>query len=48
MMQLRPVATVRNLDRRPVDSVEVDVILAHELIKIDVVRVEPPLFPFQC
>jgi len=27
---------------------EINVVLAHELVKADVVRVHPPLFPFGC
>ena len=48
VVKLRPVSSIPNLDRRPVDSVEVDIILAHELIKVHVVGVEPPLFPLRC
>ena len=41
-----PITTVADLDRWEVDSVEVDVVLAHELIQVDVLVVEPPPLPF--
>ena len=47
MMQLRPVSAIANLHRRPVNCVKVDIVLAHELIEIDILGVEPPLLPFR-
>ena len=40
-----PITTVADLDRGEVDGVEVDVVLAHELIQVNVLLVEPPLLP---
>ena len=40
-----PITTVADLDRGEVDGVEVDVVLAHELIQANVLLVEPPLLP---
>ena len=40
-----PITTVADLDRGEVDGVEVDVVLAHELVQSNVVVIEPPLFP---
>lgn len=46
MMQFRPLPPIGNLHRREVYSVEIDVVLAHELVKINIFRIEPPLLPF--
>lgn len=48
MMQLRPVTAISYLDWRPINGVKVNVILAHELIEFDILRVEPPMFPLGC
>lgn len=45
MVELCPIATVTDLDRGPVHSVEIHIVLAHELVQSDVFWVEPPLFP---
>lgn len=45
MMKLCPVTTVTDLHGREVDGVEICVVLAHKLVKVDILRVEPPLFP---
>ena len=45
VVELRPVAAVADLDRGEVDGVEVRVVFAHELVKLYVGGVEPPLFP---
>ena len=42
-----PITTVADLDRWEVDSVEVDVVLAHELVEADILMVEPPLLPIR-
>lgn len=47
MIQSRPVAPISKLYGRPVDCVEVDVVLSHELVQVDVLWVEPPLLPFR-
>jgi len=46
MMQSRPVSTIAQLDRWEVYCVEVHIIFTHELEQTDVLRIEPPLFPF--
>ena len=45
-MEHGPRAAVTQLDRGEVYYVEVDVVLAHELIQVDVLVVEPPPLPF--
>ena len=45
VVKLGPWSTVTKLDRREVDDMEVDVVLAHELIQVNVLLVEPPLLP---
>lgn len=47
-MQSRPFPSIADLNRGEVDGMEVDIVLAHELIEIDIFRVEPPLFPLRC
>ena len=47
-MKHGPWAPVSDLDRREVDSVEVNIIFAHELVQADVGLVKPPPFPFGC
>ena len=42
-----PITTVADLDRGEVDSVEVDIVLAHELVEADIVMVKPPLLPIR-
>ena len=46
MVEHGPRAAVTQLDRGEVYYVEVDVVLAHELIQVDVLVVEPPPLPF--
>ena len=48
MVQHGPRAAVAYLHRGEVDRVEVDVVLAHELVQADVLLVEPPLLPLWC
>ncbi len=45
MVKHSPITTIAELDGRPVHSVEVDIILAHELVQVHVFGVKPPLFP---
>ena len=47
-MEHGPRATVTQLDRGEVDYVEVDVVLAHELVQTNVLVIEPPLLPLGC
>lgn len=47
MVQTCPVPPVAPEDRRPVDGMEINVVFTHELIKADVVGVQPPLLPFR-
>jgi hypothetical protein len=47
MMQFSPVPPITNLDGRPINGVEIDVIFTHELVKLDVLGVEPPLLPLR-
>ena len=42
-----PITTVADLDRWEVDSVKVDVVLAHELVEADILLVKPPLLPIR-
>ena len=44
-MKHGPRTAVTQLDRGAVDYVEVDVVLAHELVQADVLVIEPPLLP---
>ena len=46
-MELRPIPSITNLHGRPIDSMKVNIIFAHELIQLDILRVKPPLFPFR-
>ena len=48
MVEHGPWTTVPKLHGREVDHVEVDVVLAHELEKPDMLFVEPPLLPLWC
>jgi hypothetical protein len=45
MMKHGPVPPVTQLHGREEDGVEVNVVLAHELEELNVLRVEPPLLP---
>lgn len=45
MVQHGPFTAIAKLNGWEVDGVEVDVILAHELEKLDIFLIEPPLFP---
>ncbi len=42
-----PITAIAQFDRRKVYCVEIDVILTHELVKLHVARVKPPLFPIR-
>ena len=44
-MEHGPWATITELNGGEVDDVEVDVVLAHELVQADVLVVEPPFLP---
>lgn len=46
MMQRSPIASITQQHRREIDGVEIDVIFSHELVKFDVIGVEPPFLPF--
>lgn len=45
MVQHGPVSSVTKFYGREIDSVEIYIILAHELIETDVLGVKPPLLP---
>ena len=45
-MQTCPVSAITPKNRWPVDGMEIDIVFTHELVKADVVRVQPPLLPF--
>lgn len=45
MVELRPLAAITDLNGWPINSVEVNVILAHELVEMNILGVEPPLLP---
>ena len=44
-MECSPVPSITNLHRWKVDCVEIHIVLAHELIEMNVLRVKPPLLP---
>lgn len=44
-MQRRPTSAIPDLYRRKEYCVEINVVLAHELVQPNVVVIEPPLFP---
>lgn len=44
-MQCCPGSTISKLHRREVDGMEIHVVLPHELVKVNVLLVEPPLLP---
>ena len=46
-MQHRPWAAISEFHGREEDSVEVNVVFAHELEQADVLMVEPPATPFR-
>ena len=48
VVQTCPVPPVASKDRGPVDGVEIHVVFSHELVKADIVGVQPPLSPFGC
>lgn len=48
MVQHGPWSSVTELDAWEEHGVEVDVVLAHELIKTYVLLVEPPFLPVRC
>ena len=45
MVQRRPWAAVAKLNGGEVDGMEIHVVLAHELVQINILRIEPPLLP---
>jgi hypothetical protein len=45
-MKFRPISAVTDLNGRKIYGVEVYIIFTHELVKVDVLGVKPPLFPF--
>lgn len=45
-MQHRPIASVPYLNRGEENCVEIDIVFPHELVKLHILRVEPPLLPF--
>ena len=47
-MQCRPIAPVSKLNTREIDAMEVDIVFPHELIKFDILRIEPPFLPSLC
>lgn len=47
MVECCPGTTIADLCRRKVDRVEVNIVLAHELVEMDILLVEPPLFPLR-
>ena len=48
MVQRRPWAAVAKLNGGEVDGMEIHVVLAHELVELDVVLIEPPSLPLWC
>ena len=48
MVEGCPVPSITNLNRWEIDCVEVHVVLSHELVETNVLRVEPPLPPLSC
>jgi hypothetical protein len=44
-MQHGPRPSIGKQDGREEHGVEIDVILSHELVELNVLRIEPPLFP---
>lgn len=47
-MEHGPWSAIAQKDRGEENSMEVDIILAHELEQSDVLGIEPPLLPFGC
>ena len=47
MVEHGPWTTIPKLHGREVDHVEVDVVLAHELVEADILMVKPPLLPIR-
>lgn len=45
MVECSPVPSVTYLDRWEVDCVEIHIVLAHELIEMDIPGIKPPLLP---
>ena len=45
MMERSPVPSITDLHRWEVDRVKIHIVLSHELIEVNVLRIEPPLFP---
>lgn len=43
-----PLTAVAKFHRREIYSMEIDIVLAHELVEFDVLRSKPPLFPLWC
>jgi hypothetical protein len=48
MVKGGPVAAITKLNGWPVYRVEEYIVFTHELIQVDVLLVEPPLFPLRC
>lgn len=47
MVECCPVPSITDLYRWEIDCVKVHVVLSHELIKMNVLGVEPPLLPLR-
>ncbi len=47
MMQFRPVTAITKLDGWPIDGVEINIVFTHELVKADILGIEPPFFPMK-
>ena len=45
MVECSPVPSITNLHRWEVDRVEIHIVLAHELIEMNVLWIKPPLLP---
>ena len=48
MMECCPVPPITDLNRWEINCVEVHVVFSHELVEVNVLGVEPPLFPLGC
>ncbi len=45
MVECSPVPSITDLHRWEVDCMEIHIVLAHELIEVNVLRIKPPLLP---